>query len=169
MIIFTPIFDIPEYILEMKNIKNVIKYNLSSLYDNIPTLNLLTPTGRIPDEIVEGDCSTPEFDMSYSNYIINNRGAFNQLMSIVHPVYQDPQTLIQILITQSKFRDAITESLAKLIQQRYGYNTNFVYDVEDLLYIEEPDFSIPGLFRMDQDLIVFAQMNPELLGDIYNE
>lgn len=169
MIIFTPIFDIPEYILEMKNIKNVIKYNLSSLYDNIPTLNLLTAVGRIPDEIIEGDCSTPEFDMSYSNYVINNKEAFNQLMSIIYPVYQDPQTLVQILITQSKFRDALTETLAKLIQQRYGYNTHFIYNVEDMIYIEEPDFSIPGLFRMDQDLIVFAQMNPELLGDIYNE
>lgn len=167
MIIFTPIKDIPEYILEMKNIGKVITYNLSSLYEGFPVLNLLsTPIGSIPESVLNGDCNTPEFDISYSNYIFSDNNAFMQLMGIIIPVYQDPNTLIQILVDQSRFRDCITESLAKLIQQRYGYNTNFIYNIEDLLYVEEPDFSIPGLFRMDSDLLRYTQLNPDMMNDI---
>ena len=170
MIVFTPIKDIPEYILEMKNIGKVITYNLSSSYEGFPILNLLSiPIGNIPESILNGDCDTPEFDINYSNYIINNNDAFIQLMGIVIPVYQEPNTLVHILVNQSRFRDCITESLAKLIQQRYGYNTNFIFNIEDLMYVEESDFSIPGLFRMDSDLLRYTQLNPDMISDMLKD
>lgn len=171
MIIFTPITQIPSEYLEMKGIRQVIIYNLSSYFD-APQLNFLLPSPEyIPENQLTGDCDTPEFDYNYHNYILNNPEAFNQFMNIIIPVNQSPEVLVQILIKYSPYRDAITESLAKLIQQRYGYNTNFVNDLEDFLYVEESTFNIPGLFAFDQDLqrwqAIACDNSPEILGDNY--
>ena len=168
MIIFTPIRQIPMEVLELKGIRQVAVYNLSSYYSDIPTLNLLIPsTLSVPEDILRGDCDTPEFDISYHNYILNDNNTFMQFMSIIQPVYTDPDILIQILINKSEFRDVITESLIKLIQQRYGYNVYLVNDIEDFIYADESSFSIPGLFNMDIDLQRWQLMIAPESGELY--
>lgn len=151
MIIFTCIRDMPPELLEMKGIKQVAKYNLSSYYD-MESLSALIPSVEFIPEHLLLDTSNPEFDIAYGNYIINNNIAFLNLMLIIIPVYLNPDCLVQILINTSEFRDVATESLMKLIQQRYGYNSYIINEPEDFIYTEEPDFSIPGLFTLDQDL-----------------
>lgn len=167
MIIFTPIQNIPIEYLEYKGIRQVIKYNLSAYYNDAPSLEALVPTpSSISSEVIFGDCTNPAFDMEYHKYIMDNPIAFLQFMSIIVPAYTNPDVLVQITIQVSDFRDVITESLLKLIQQRYGYNACLVYDVNDFLYTEESDFSIPGLFILDQDLARWRSMTCQD-GDLY--
>lgn len=153
MIIFTILNQIPEEYLEYKGIKQTIVYNLTSYFTNGSNLNLLIPSiESVSEDVLRGDCSVPTFDISYHNYILNNDGAFIQFMNIMVPVFNSPDVLVQIMIMRSQFSDAIVESLIKLIQQRYGYNSYLINDIDDFLYTEESDLSIPGLFMMDKDL-----------------
>lgn len=166
MIIFTPIKQIPQEYLELKGINRVIQLNLTSYHSDVPTLNLLIPSSDyISEDLLNGDCATPDFDVAYHSFIINNDAAFLQLMSIIIPVFTDPDTLVQILINVSNFRDVITESLCKLIQQRYGYNSYIVYELEDFLYTEESDMTIPGLFSIDSDIQRWYSLCPEMVSD----
>lgn len=164
MIIFTPIRDFPVDILQSKGVRQVVKYNLSHYYAEMPMLNLLVPSSEfISEDILTGDCATTDFDREYHNFILSNDAAFCQLMSIIVPVYMQPDTLVHIAILYNDYTIAFVESLIKLIQQRYGYNSYFINDVEDFLYITEPEFSIPGLFVLDQDLARWRMMNSESL------
>lgn len=167
MIIFSPIKEIPVEFLEYKGIRQVVTYNLTSYYNHAPTLNLLIPSlAAVPENILNGDCTTPEFDISYHSFIINNDQAFIQFMNIMVPVFNSSDTLVHVLINVSNFRDVITESLLKLIQQRYGYNAYIVNELDDFLYANESDFSIPGLFTMDKDIQRW-QLMTATSGDFY--
>ena len=99
MIVFTPIRNIPVEMLEYKGIRQVVTYNLSSYYSDIPTLNFLLPSiENMPEDVLNGDCETPEFDMSYSNAILSNNESFIQFMNIMIPAYTSPDVLVQILM-----------------------------------------------------------------------
>ena len=168
MIIFTTIKNIPYELLEYKGIRQVVSYNLSSYYSDVPTMNALIPNiQHMSEELLQGDCVIPQFDIEFGNYIINTDEAFLQFMNIVIPAYMNPDMLVQILIGHSDFRDAITESLIKLIQQRYGYNSYIVNDIEDFLCADESDFSIPGLFAIDEDINKWRVLVGPQAGDIY--
>ena len=169
MIIFTPIKTIPVEMLEQKGIRQVVQYNLSSYFSDVPNLSMLIPSiAHIPEEAMNGDVSDiPAFDIAYGNYIMSNNDAFMQFMNIIIPAYLSPETLVQVLTNSSEFRDAITESLVKLIQQRYGYNIYIINDIEDFLYTEESDFSVPGLFTIDQDIARWRTMMPLQEVDLY--
>lgn len=169
MVIFTPIRLIPVEMLEIKGIRQVVVYNLSSYYSDVPTLNMLVPSIEyLPEDLMDGDISSfPAFDVAYGKHIMENVDAFIQLMNIMIYAYTSPETLVQILVNKSEFRDAITESLVKLIQQRYGYNACIVNETEDFLYAEESDFSIPGLFTLDQDLARYREIVGVREADIY--
>lgn len=167
MIIFSTIKDIPSELLEYKRIRQVIYYNLSSYYNSadIPMLNCLIPSVEfIPEEQLLGDCTSPEFDINYHNYIINNNDAFKQFMNLIIPVQQSPDVLVVVLIRHTPYSDAILESLLKLIQQRYGYNCYIINELEDLLYVEEPSFNIPGLFAYDNDIMRYQSICPEIMN-----
>lgn len=169
MIIFTPIRDFPVDVLQSKNIGQVVKYNLSHYYAEMPMLNWLVPSNQfISEDILTGDCATTEFDQAYHNFILSNDIAFNQFMSIIVPVYMDPSTMVHIAIMYNDYTIAFVESLIKLIQQRYGYNSYFINDIEDFLCISESEFSIPGIFALDQDLTRWRMMNSQSIsGDEY--
>lgn len=169
MIIFTPLKDFPIELLEYKKIGQVVQLNLSSYYSDIQNLDMLIPSPEyISEDVLSGDCSDATFDMEYHKFILDNNNAFCQLMSIMVPEFTlPPGTLVQVLIQNSNYRDIITESLMKLIQQRYGHNSYYVNVAEDLLYIEESDFSIPGLFALENDLARWRSMMPVDNGDLY--
>ena len=88
-------------------------------------------------------------------------------MNIIVPAFVSPETLVHIMIKNSDYRDVITESLVKLIQQRYGYNVCIVNEIEDFIYTEESDFSIPGLYAYDNDFIRWRSMIPYQEGDYH--
>ena len=174
MLVFSTTINVPLEFLESKGIKQVFMFNLTSYYnsDQIPMLNCIIPSvEHIPEEIIIGDCSTPEFDMNYHNYIMNNDNAFKQFMDLIIPIHQSPEILIVVLIRHTPYSDAITESLMKLIQQRYGYNGYMVNEPEDWFYTEESTFTIPGLFAYDQDILKYQMLCPEIMscnGDDYD-
>lgn len=170
MIIFTPIKDLPNEILEYKGIERVIKYNLSSYVADVSKLDMLIPSPEfISEDVLHGDCTDASFDIAYHGYILQNDYAFLQLMSIMIPEFTEIGVLIQILINVSDYRDIISESLMKLIQQRYGHNCFYVYNPEDLIYIETQDFSVPGLFALDSDIARWRIMNSASLGGEFYE
>ena len=159
MIIFTPILNIPNELLMAKGITSVIKFNLSTYYVDVPTLFNLVPTFTNKQDKSLNDYDNPSFDIAYHRYLLDNNVTFNEFMSIVIPANMNPDCLIQVLIKQSEFRDVVTESLLKLIQQRYGYNCYIVNEVEDFIYTDESDFSIPGLFAFEQDRARWFALN----------
>lgn len=171
MIVFTTLKDIPYEYLEMKGIRQVVKFNLSSYFsgEDITILDKLIPIGMIPDDVVTGNSTSPEFDRYYSNYIFQDHNAFFQFMNIIVYEYMDPSVLVQILINTDGIREAISESLMKLIQQRYGMSSFYVFTPEDFMYINVPEVgvSIPGLFTLDQDLAQYRNMLPMDPGDMY--
>lgn len=166
MIIFTTIKDIPQEYIEMKGIRQVVKFNLSSYFsgDDIIDLNYLSPSPSILKDFVSPDYyDSPEFDTNYYNYILQDKSAFFQFMTLIYYEYIDPTNLIQILIDDSGcIRQSISESLMKFIQQRYGICSYYVFTLEDFMYIEMPSvgMSIPGLFALDKDLGIYRTMIP---------
>ena len=171
MIVFTTLKNIPREYLDMKGIRQVVKFNLSSYFsgEDITILDKLIPIGMIPDDVVTGNSTSPEFDRYYSNYIFQNQNAFFQFMNIIVYEYMDPSVLVQVLINTDGIREAISESLMKLIQQRYGMSSFYVFTPEDFMYINVPEVgvSIPGLFTLDQDLAQYRNMLPMDPGDMY--
>lgn len=164
MIVFTPIENFSVELLEYKRVRQVVKFNLSSYYTSMPTLEALVQLPQNAFEELTKDENN--FDQIYQQYIFTNDIAFVQFMNLIVPISMQPDCMVQVLIQYSNYRDSILESLIKIIQQRYGYNSLYIVNTEeDLLYTEESDFSIPGLFVLDQDLKRWASMQQFDSGD----
>ena len=132
--------------------------NLSSLNERFPRVALMPPPNLhfMNDEI---------FDENYFYYIFNNDLVFMELMKIIIPLYHGNN--VCLLVTQNEVFDKITESLLKLIQQRYGYNGIVINEAEDLLMFdtlvyEDGEFSLPGLAMLDIDKERFSYLSLSL-------
>ena len=78
----------------------------------------------IPDYV-----NSIEFDMYYMSFIFENGEIFEKFMYMMSSAYEG--NIVVILIQRDIYRDAITEALIKIIQQRYGYNGVCVNTEED--------------------------------------
>lgn len=132
--------------------------NLSSLNERFPRVALMPPPNLhfMNDEI---------FDENYFYYIFNNDLVFMELMKIIIQLYHGNN--VCLLVTQNEVFDKITESLLKLIQQRYGYNGIVINEAEDLLMFDTPvyedgEFSLPGLAMLDIDKERFSYLSLSL-------
>ena len=144
---------------------NLLILNLSSLIEGFPRVHL------VPSVTTQYN-NDKEFDIAYANYIFSNDNIFMEFMKIVYPLYcgQD----VFLLVSRSEnTHDIITESLCKLIQQRYGYNYQLLNNKDDIDYYDESGFSILGIQALDIDkermTYIAVNQNPELLeigGDI---
>lgn len=139
---------------------NRIVLNLSSYYDkayyndDIHTLNIGINT---PSDInIVEYIYSPEFDMSYYNMIMNDPNKFINLMKIMISCYYGMNVII--LVSHDEFRDAILESLIKLIQLRYGYNSWIINNPDDIEGLKESDFSPEGLLNLDADILAYQNM-----------
>ena len=146
MIIFTSNIEVTN------NLNSPIIYNLSSFYngyDNVQNLavrlSLLNNSQMSMREFIY----TVEFDILYANYILNNTASFCDLMKIM--INASCGRNIVILVHHDEYRDAISESLIKLIQERYGYNCWEIDDVDDLESASESFFSAQGIMNLDFD------------------
>lgn len=131
-----------------KGIREVKLFNLSSMKNITPTLDLLLPR-KLCYDIVE----QMTFDIEYFNYIMTNNEAFVCFMQLIFPLYYDPNILIAIMIGHDYVRDSITEALIRIIQTRYGYNCFIINSAEDLFFANN-NISIPkwGLINLDIDI-----------------
>ena len=81
---------------------------------------------------------------------------FMELMKIIYNLYLHNH--VYILVYQSDTFDIVTESLMKLIQQRYGYNYQMINDISDIDYYDDSSFSVPGLYNYDIDQERYMQI-----------
>ena len=65
---------------------------------------------------------------------------------------------IYICISNGNVLDFLNESLAKFIQQRYGYNYQMINDISDIDYYDDSSFSVPGLYNYDIDQERYMQI-----------
>lgn len=151
MLLFTPFIETKEYLQCIRpDDYHFYEFNLSSYYQNGVNLSLVPDPSYIPRELIEGNIESVEFDIAYGQYLMNQ--AFLKFMSIVLPLYDDPCACVIIYITQSPVRDLIMECIDKLIQQRYGYRSYIINDLEDLYGIhDDASFSVRGIVNIQQD------------------
>ena len=143
------------------NLDNFLVLNLSSLIEGFQRVYLVPsfPTMYNNDK---------EFDLAYANYIFSNDYIFMEFMKIIYPLYIGNDVFLLVSRNENTY-DIMTESLCKLIQQRYGYNYQLLNTKEDIDYYDDSNFSLAGIQTLDQDkermTYLAVQSNPELLGD----
>lgn len=130
--------------------------NFTSFKEGIDKLNLLP---SFQGDIFNGD--SKQFDIAYASEIMNNNNMFYEFMaSIILPVYNNIN--VYILISEGFDNiDYVVESLQKLIQSRYGLISNNVYNVIDIEYLTECNFTMDGLYNLDVDKDRFAVIHYE--------
>ena len=151
MLLFTPFLETKELLQRIRPDEyNFYEFNLSSYYQCGVNLSLAPDPNYIPAALIEGNMDSMEFDIAYNRYILEQN--FFVLMSIVLPLYDDPCACVIIYISQSPIRDLIMECLDKLIQQRYGYRSYLINDLEDIYGIkDDASFSVRGIVNIQED------------------
>lgn len=159
MIVF---MDNPEY-SELLRYKfpgrDPVLLNLSSLYSGhinithlIAKISPINNTGlSMPDFV-----NSVEFDMQYASAVFSDPLLFGSLINIMLRAYEG--YLVCILVQRDHYRDAVMESLIKLIQQRYGYNSWIIEDADDIEIISERMLLPNGLLTLDADIKQYNQM-----------
>lgn len=130
--------------------RNMVILNLSGLTEGYQRVNLIPQKDSRLDFMDDNN-----FDLMYFNYIFSNNFTFSELMKIILNLYQGKTVFL--LVTRNEWFDRITESLMKVIQQRYGCTYMVLNDPADMIsQIEENSidegFSITGLSCLDQDM-----------------
>ena len=134
--------------------------NLSSPYSGyISITNLTNISGIVPKEyrldqgyyMMQEYIDSVNFDFAYVSLIENDNLMFRSLMEIMQRDYNG--FLVIVLIGIDVYRDAITESLIKYIQQKYGKNCWKILDYEDISSIKmDTPYTPQGLLNLDRDL-----------------
>lgn len=140
MIILGDIRSIPVYFKG-----DLLVYNLSGMAEGYQRIDILPPVNQInySDE--------RQFDIFFSQFIFNNDNIFYEFFSkILYPVYSGYD--VYLIVTRNPFFDMISESLLKLIQQRYGYNGAIVNNAVDIDYLNPDEtFTTAGIYNFDMD------------------
>jgi len=144
MLIFATAQGMQPYFSALKMNDDYIFLNLNSLLEGIPRLNLTVDKENIPRY------DSKDFDMMYYTYIMNNKLAFMELMKVIIPIYEGKNVII--FVNSNIENNTISESLQKLIQQRYGLISYNISDPDDFnSIIDKSGFSIQGLYNLDID------------------
>lgn len=142
-----------------ESIDKFVVFNLSSLAEGYERVHLVP-------SIKTNYNDDKQFDIDYANYIFSNDLPFMELMKIVYQLYCGLDVFLLVSRNEDTY-DIITESLCKLIQQRYGYNYQLLNTRDDIDYYDDSDFNIYGIqtFDMDKERYTYliAQQNPQLL------
>jgi len=136
--------------LSYYNTRQVNVYNLSSAIPGYYTLDGLINNMSQLFTIPMNEIDTVEFDKVYANALINEPYRFADLMRIVSGTYEG--NVVIVLVYNDPYRDAIMESLIKLIQQRYYINPWIIKDIEDLDCVTEDSPYAYGLMAYEEDL-----------------
>lgn len=112
-------------IIGILNSESTVIFNISSLREGLPRLQLIPPKelGRYYER---------DFDIIYANYIMNNDAVFCQFFTIVYNLYCNKD--VYLVMDNSDWSENIIESICKLIQQRYGYESMKLNSYEDYIY-----------------------------------
>lgn len=109
-----------------------------------------------------------DFDNLFVNRLLWDDNCFYEFMRIMIPLYQGKDVFLLVYNEPEVFAP-ITECITKLIQQRYGYNYQEVYDVDDYDDNFGGQFTTPGILQFDQDMKrvegILATTNPKYFID----
>ena len=133
-----------DYVFDRPNTKIC---NLTSLAERYAKFRLpLVPPNSL------GSSSEYEFDVNYMHWILDYDSNFMIFMNeIIVPLYAG--TDIFLVVSEDDWSQIISESLLKLIQQRYGVIALCVHDPDDLIYAEDASFAEGyGIFNLDSDV-----------------
>lgn len=122
--------------------------NLNANVQCYTRLNLMPPLGM--------NTSSMEFDTQYINLLLSDPNYFMQFMYIMNYLKNGCDVVLLIYNEDTVF-NAITETLVKFIQQRYGYNYQFLNDVEDFNQWDQSSFTAPGIIQFDQDYLRYEE------------
>lgn len=142
--------------------RECIIYNLNSLVEGYNILHLIPPNNL-------GATNGYEFDYNYMIYIMNDDNNFIEFMKIILPLYQNTSDVFLIIDDQEIWALEVTDSLMKLIQQRYGINGVLIESQDD--YNEavddyfNPEF---GIQNMDGDTQRFQEIYYKTYGGKIN-
>lgn len=144
-------------------------FNLSSIYNLGVSLSDLIPKVQYNGQRIDIK-DDRGFDIYYANFIMSYQPAFIALMTIIDQIYLTNSAVV--LIGDDEYKDYISDSLMKFIQQRYEYPIHIVETVEDI-----PDWpgdgyhftSVLGLSHFDDDRERFFRMtaNKEQIHELY--
>lgn len=153
-------------------IHNPVIFNLSSYNSNFDSIASLTTSinniqmqfeGVPPNQYIYYQA----FDIAYMNMVLSNNNLFIDLMKVMINAYEGNNVII--LVQRDEYRDAIMESLIKLIQVRYGYDCWIVESIEDIECIKETKFTPMGLLTLDEDrkryIQLYASGQAYMIGD----
>lgn len=136
--------------------KDTIIYNLNANTANFTPIYLMPPREML---------SSPEFDNEYINLLLTNDNYFMQLMKIVINLQHGFDIYI-LRYNEDFVFNPITETLMKLIQQRYGYNYQEIFCADDLDVYDSSSFSAFGIMQFDEDFkryeSIMVRTNPYL-------
>jgi len=125
-------------------------FNICSLNETYPRLRILPPVDFRFMPSQNAEMAEYDFDMRYAQWILTDQNAFFDLMQIVYSLYQGYDVFLLISDIDITL-DAYAQSLFKFIQQRYGYNTTIINNVEDLFNAEEYQISGLGAVNLMDD------------------
>lgn len=152
MIIFTSNINI------LQHVGNAVVYNLSSYYSGygditglITKIHVFNPTPLPANQFI----TLPEFDNIYANSVLQSNELFYDFIKIM---INSLEFNVIVLVSHDDYRDAIMESIIKLIQVRYGYNCWQVESIEDLECVKESFFTPYGILALDQDKKRFNEL-----------
>ena len=141
------------------SIDKFVVLNLSSLAEGFERVHLVPSISASYND-------DKQFDIDYANYIFSNDLIFMEFMKIVYPLYIGADVFLLVSRNENT-HDIITESLCKLIQQRYGYNYQLLNDKDDIDYYDDSNFNIYGIqtFDIDKERMTYlaVEQNPQLL------
>ena len=130
--------------------------NLSSPLEGVQRINIMPPyylKFNIND--------TNNFDIQYLDYIFSNDTIFYEFMDkLIIPIYLGWNVYV-INSNSDEIFDYISESIQKILQQRYGLLVNNVSEYEDYDYIEETSFSLQGVYNLQIDKERYSMLYAE--------
>lgn len=166
MIIFSPNPQLVENISYKFPNRKISIFNLSSCYSGYIDITMLAKLSCINETYMSMPAfvNSLEFDLQYASNIINLPHMFNDFMKVMSSAFEGD--LVIILVYRDPYRDAIMESLIKLIQQRYGYNCWIIEDKDDIESIREEQFIPYGLINLENDLRKYDQLYRDISNQI---
>lgn len=157
------IFGAPNVVLPIIQGRNdFVVYNLSAniVNQSIPTLNLQYLKGL--------DFTNKDYDNIFANMVFENDSIFIEFMKLILPL-RDGYNVAILIYREENLFDPFSETIAKLIQQRYGYNYQMINTMDDYNEWDDSNFDINGTFLLDRDsdryIQIMARVNPKSFID----
>lgn len=129
-----------------QGLENFKVYNFCSLRAGLPNQLNLIPSNTL------GAVNEYDFDCRYASWILANDATFMSLMNIVMDIYNGINVYIAVSFV-TEWETVLTESLLKLLQQRYGLVATYITSIEDIIESNDVDFQMCGygLYNLDAD------------------